>query len=84
MVDEGPLRPEPDLSVRQVDRFTIAGRVTDWDPIAREMTITGRVLSVGAMVFVGGDVAAGVSIVASGYRASDPTNRWVVTRLRVS
>jgi hypothetical protein len=81
MTDEG--RPAPDLRGPGGCAFTIAGRVTHWEPIARELTIGGRVLRVAASVFFVGNVTVGASIMASGHQPPDPSDRWVVTRLRV-
>jgi hypothetical protein len=64
-------------------RFTIAGRVTHWEPIARELTIGGRVLRVADSVFLVSDVPVGVRIMASGHQPPDPGARWVMTHLRV-
>ena len=64
-------------------RITIAGRVTHWEPIARESTIGGRVLRVAASVFLVSDVPVGVGNMASRHQPSDPGARWVVTHRRV-
>ncbi len=63
--------------------FTIAGRVTHCDLIKRELRIGDRVLSVAASVLLTRNMGAGLSIMASGYQALDPSDRWVVTHLRV-
>jgi hypothetical protein len=80
MADEG--RPAPDPGSPEGRAFTIAGRVTHWEPIARELTIGGRVLRVAASVFLVGDVPVGVRK-ASGHQPPDPGARWVVTHLQV-
>jgi hypothetical protein len=79
MADDGA----PDPRGPKGGSFTIAGRVTHWEPIARELTIGGRVLRVAASVFLVGNIPAGASIMASGHQPPDPSDRWVVTRLRV-
>jgi hypothetical protein len=61
----------------------LPGRVTHWEPIARELTIGGRVLRVAASVFLVSDVPVGVRIMASGHQPPAPGARWVVTHLRV-
>ena len=81
MADEGG--PAPDPGGPEGRAFTIAGRVTHWEPIARELTIGGRVLRVAASVFLISDVPVGVRIMASGHQPPDPGARWVVTHLRV-
>ena len=81
MADEGGAAPDPGGPEGRA--FTIAGRVTQWEPIARELTIGGRVLRVAASVFLVSDVPVGVRIMASGHQPPDPGARWVVTHLRV-
>ena len=61
----------------------LVGRVKHWEPIARELTIGGRVLRAADSVLFAGDIVAGVSIMASGYQPSNPTGQWIVTHLRV-
>ncbi len=81
MADKGG--PAPDREGPEGNSFTIAGRVTHWDPIERALTIGGRVLSVAASVFFVGNLVAGVTIIASGHEAPDSGGRWVVMQLRV-
>jgi hypothetical protein len=83
MAGEGRPRPETDPQGLEGSSFTIAGRVTRWEPIARELTIGGRVLTVAASVLLVGHIDAGIPIMASGYQPPDPIDQWVVTRLRV-
>jgi hypothetical protein len=64
--------------------FTIAGRVTRWEPTTQELTIGGRVLRVAASVFFVGNIAHGASIMASGHHPPDSGAQWVVTHLRVA
>jgi hypothetical protein len=75
--------PAPDLR-RKGGSFTIAGRVSRWDPISRELTIGGRVLGVAASVLFVGHIVAGVPIMVSGHQPPDPIDQWVVTQLRVA
>jgi hypothetical protein len=56
----------PDQRGSERGAFTIAGRVAHWEPIARELTIGGRVLRVAASVFLAGDVPVGARILVSG------------------
>ena len=63
--------------------FALAGRVTRWEPIARELTIGDRVLYVAPSVRLVGPVAVGATVVVSGYQPPDPTDRRVVTQLQV-
>jgi hypothetical protein len=83
MPDEGRPTPDTDPKGPEGSAFTLAGRVTHWEPIARELTIGGRVLRVAASVFLVGDVPVGARIMASGHQPPDSGARWVVTRLRV-
>jgi hypothetical protein len=83
MADEARPRSQTDPRGPEGSSFTIAGRATHWEPIARELTIGGRVLRVAASVFLVGNIPAGASIMASGHQPLDPSDRWVVTRLRV-
>ena len=83
MADEARPRSQTDPRGPEGSSFTIAGRATHWEPIARELTIGGRVLRVAASVFLVGNIPAGASIMASGHQPPDPSDRWVVTRLRV-
>jgi hypothetical protein len=83
MPDEGRPTPVTDPKDHEGSAFTIAGRVTHWEPIARELTIGGRVLRVAGSVFLVGDVPVGASIMASGHQPPDASGQWVVTRLRV-
>ena len=84
MPDEGRPTPDTDPKGSEGSAFTITGRVTHWERIARELTIGGRVLRVAASVFLVGDVPVGASIMASGHQPPDPGARWVVTHLRFS
>ena len=84
MPDEGRPTPDTDPKGPEGSAFTITGRVTHWERIARELTIGGRVLRVAASVFLIGDVPVGASIMASGHQPPDAGARWVVTRLRFS
>ena len=83
MADEPRPRSQTDPRGSEGSSFTIAGRVSHWEPIARELTIGGRVLRVAASVFLIGDVPVGASIMASGHQPPDAGARWVVTRLLV-
>ena len=80
MADEGQA---PDPRGPEGSSFTIVGRVTHWKPIARELTIGGRVIRVAASVLFVGNLFVGASIRASGHRPPDPSAQWVVTHLRV-
>jgi len=75
--------PAPDPRGPGGSAFTIAGRVTHWEPIARELTIGGRVLRVAASVFFVGNLDVGARIMASGDHPRNVSDQWVVTRLRV-
>jgi hypothetical protein len=75
--------PTPDPRGPKVGTFTIAGRMAHWEPIARELTIGGRVLRVADSVSLVGHIPVGASIMASGHQPPDPSGQWVVTRLRV-
>jgi hypothetical protein len=81
MTDEG--RPTPDPGGPEGSSFTLVGRIKRWDPTARELTIGGRILRVADSVLFVSDLIAGISIMASGYQPPGPSNRWVVTHLRV-
>ena len=81
MADDG--RPAPSPGGPEGTSFTLVGRITPWDPIARELTIGGRVLRVADSVLFVSDVIAGVIIMASGHQPPDSGARWVVTHLRV-
>jgi hypothetical protein len=83
MPDKGRPTPDTDRKGPEGSSFTISGRVSRWDPIARELTIGGRVLSVADSVYFVGGVAAGVLIMASGYQPPGRSDRGVVTRLRI-
>jgi hypothetical protein len=83
MPDEGRPTPDTDPKGPAGSSFTIAGRVTHWDPIARELTIGGRILLVAASVFLVGNLLVGASIMASGHQPPGSGARWVVTRLRI-
>jgi hypothetical protein len=82
MPDKG--RPKPDSDRKGCDgsAFTLVGRVTHWEPRARELTIGGRVLRVADSVLSVTDLIAGVSIIVSGYQPPGPSDRLVVTHLR--
>jgi hypothetical protein len=56
------------------------GRVSRWDPVAREVTIGGRVVHVAASVLSVTDLIPGVSIMVSGYQPPGPSDRLVVTQ----
>jgi hypothetical protein len=73
----------PTREVPRGARFTIAGRVAHWEPIARELTIGGRVLRVAASVFFIDNIAVGARIMASGDHPRNVSDQWVVTQLRV-
>ena len=73
----------PDPRGPEGTSFTLAGRMTHWEPIARELTIGGRVLRVAASVLFVSDVTVGAIIMASGHQPPDAGARWVVTHLRV-
>ena len=75
MPDEGRPTPDTDPKGPEGSAFTITGRVTHWERIARELTIGGRVLRVAASVFLVGDVPVGASIMASGHQPPDPGAR---------
>ena len=83
MVDEGRPTLDTDPKVREQGLFTLAGRVTRWDAIARELTIGGRVLEVAATVLLVGDALATATVIVSGYQPPDPSGQWVVTHLRL-
>jgi hypothetical protein len=84
MAGEAQPRSQTDPRGPEGSSFAIAGRLTHWDPIARELTIGDRVLLVAASVFLVGKLFVGASIMASGYQPPDSGARWVVTHLRVS
>ena len=75
--------PAPDPRGPGGSSFTIAGHVSHWEPTARELTSGGRILRVADSVFFVGNIPVGASIMASGHQPPDPSDRWVVTRLRV-
>ena len=81
MADENG--PAPDREGSEGNSFTIAGRVTHWDPLERELTIGSRVLSVAASVFFVGNLVAGATIIASGQEPLDAGGRWIVRQLRI-
>ena len=83
MVDEGRPTLDTDPKGREQGLFTLAGRVTRWDALARELTIGGRVLEVAATVLLVGDALATATVIVSGYQPPDPSGRWIVTHLRL-
>jgi hypothetical protein len=84
MPDEG--RPTPDTDRKGLDgsAFTLVGRVSRWNPVAREVTIGGRVLRVADSVLSVTDLIAGVTIMVSGYQPPGPRDRLVATHLRAA
>jgi hypothetical protein len=84
MPDKGRPTPDPDRRGRDGGAFTLVGRVSRWDPVAREVTIGGRVLRVADSVLSVTDMIAGVTIMVSGYQPPGPSDRLVVTHLQVA
>ena len=84
MLDKGRPKPDTDRKRKGCDgsAFTLVGRVSRWDPVAREVTIGGRILRVADSVLSVTDLIAGVSIIVSGYQPPGPSDRLVVTHLR--